>query len=193
MKLEALAQLLAEARARQLCVAHLPHGCRPVLQASAGARLLIIGQAPGRAVHACGTPWMDASGRTLRAWLGMTEEPFYDPARVAILPMGFCYPGTGGIRRPPSSDRMRTEVALVIVGLLPQVELTLPIGAYSRREYLKDASATLTENVRAFRPHLPRFFPLPLPSPRNRPWLAANPWFETEALPELRRRVASLW
>lgn len=163
-----------------------------MLQAAAGARLLIVGQAPGRAVHASGTPWLDASGRTLRAWLGLDENSFYDPERVAILPMGFCYPGTGKSGDLPPRPECAPRWHASIMPLLSKVELTLLIGLYSQREYLPGGALTLTENVRAFRTHLPRFFPLPHPSPRNRPWLAANPWFERETLPELRSRVAAL-
>ena len=187
-----LDSVLARARACRLCDEHLAHGCRPVLQAGAGARLLIIGQAPGRAVHACGQPWMDASGRTLRAWLGMNEADFYDAERVAILPMGFGYPGKGKSGDLPPRPECAPLWHAPLLGFLPRVELTLLIGLYAQRGYLTAAPATLTENVRSFRAHLPRFFPLPHPSPRNRPWLAANPWFEREAIPELRRRVAAI-
>lgn len=193
MQKPTLTSLLAQARACQLCAAQLPHGCRPVLQAGAGARLLIVGQAPGRVVHASGTPWMDASGRTLRTWLGMDEDTFYDPERVAILPMGFCYPGAGSSGDLPPRLECAPRWHASILALLPRVKLTLLIGSYAQRGYLTGGSATLTENVRAFRAHLPRFFPLPHPSPRNRHWLKTNPWFEEDALPELRRRVADLW
>lgn len=188
-----LESLLAEARACQLCAGHLPHGCRPVLQAGGRAKLLIVGQAPGRAVHASGTPWLDASGRTLRTWLGMHEDEFYDPERVAIIPMGLCYPGAGKSGDLPPRIECAPRWHSTLLAALPEIKLTLLIGAYSQREYLPAGSTRLTENVRAFRAHLPRYFPLPHPSPRNRPWLAANPWFEREALPELRRRIAALW
>ncbi|MBX9965659.1 MAG: uracil-DNA glycosylase family protein [Burkholderiales bacterium] len=187
MKLERLAH---EARACTVCAAHLPHPPRPVLRVSATARLLIVGQAPGRRVHESGIPWNDPSGERLREWLDLTPEVFYDVSRVAILPIGLCYPGTvDGADLPP-----RRECAPLwhprIVPALEAVELTLLVGSYAQAFHLAARrKAAMTETVRAFRAYLPRFLPLPHPSWRNTGWLKRNPWFEEDLLPELRRLV----
>lgn len=189
-----LEALLAEARACRVCAAHLPLGPRPVLRASRTARLLIVGQAPGTRVHETGIPWNDRSGERLRDWLAVTPETFYDQRRIAILPMGFCYPGRDarGGDKPP-----RPECAPLwhppIRALLPRIELTLLIGLYAQRHDLGPARrASLTEIVRAWRDYGPALLPLPHPSWRNTGWLRKNPWFEAELLPDLRARVAAL-
>lgn len=187
MKLERLA---SEARACTVCAVHLPHPPRPVLRVSTTARLLIVGQAPGRRVHESGIPWNDPSGERLREWLDLTPEVFYDVSRVAILPIGLCYPGTvDGADLPP-----RRECAPLwhprIVPALEAVELTLLVGSYAQAFHLAARrKAAMTETVRAFRAYLPRFLPLPHPSWRNTGWLKRNPWFEEDLLPELRRLV----
>ncbi|HEY4892912.1 MAG TPA: uracil-DNA glycosylase family protein, partial [Reyranella sp.] len=175
-----LNSLLREARACTVCQAALPLGARPVLQAAPGARLLIVGQAPGRKVHATGLPWNDASGDRLRAWLQIDKAVFYDADRVALVPMGFCYPGAtkGGGDRPP-----RRECAPLwharLFGHLPEVRCTLLVGQYAQRHYLRAArKTTLTETVRAFAEYGPRFFPLPHPSWRSTGWMRRNGWFE---------------
>jgi uracil-DNA glycosylase len=187
-------KLLAEVRACRVCAAELPLGPRPVLRASADARLLIIGQAPGTRVHASGIPWDDRSGERLRDWLATPPEVFYDPGRIAIVPMGFCYPGVDarGGDRPP-----RPECAPLwhsrLLAALPRVELTLLVGAYAQAYHLgKRRKASLTETVRAWRDYAPDYLPLPHPSWRNTAWLKRNPWFEAELLPELRDRVGAL-
>lgn len=188
-----LVPLLAEIRRCQECRDHLPLGPRPVLAAAPRARILIVGQAPGRRVHESGVPWDDPSGVRLRAWLGVDAATFYDSRRFAIVPMGFCYPGTGsGGDLPP-----RPECAPLwhrpILERLPAVRLTLLLSRYAHAAYLGDRrKASLTETVRAFREYTPRHLPLPHPSPRNNRWLKRNPWFETEVLPWLRRRVRRL-
>ena len=188
----ALHDLLAEARACRTCAAHLPLGCRPVLAACATARLLIIGQAPGTRVHESGIPWNDPSGDRLRGWMGINSAIFYDPARVAIMPMGFCYPGRdkGGGDSPP-----RPECAPLwhrpIRALLPNIELTLLIGGYAQAYYLK-SHKSVTETVRAWRERLPDTLPLPHPSWRTKSWAKRNPWFEAEVVPELKTRVKAL-
>jgi len=188
----AFEQLLTEIRACRVCEEHLPHGPRPVLAASPTARLLIVGQAPGRKVHESGVAWRDASGDTLRGWLGIDAETFYDSSRVALVPTGFCFPGSGRSGDlPPRPEcaplwkpRLRPE--------MKQVRLTLVVGAYAQAEELGDrAKKTLTETVRAWREYAPDVIPLPHPSPRNRPWLRKNPWFEDELLPELERSVGT--
>jgi uracil-DNA glycosylase len=186
--------VLAEARACRACVDHLPLGPRPVLRAEAGARLLIVGQSPGTRVHDSGIPWDDPSGERLRGWMGIGPEAFYDGARVAIIPMGFCYPGrdAGGGDAPP-----RPECAPPWHGrlraLLPAIELTLVIGGYAHRHYLgAHAARRVTDTVRAWRDHLPAFLALPHPSWRTRAWVKRNPWYDSEVIPELRARVGAV-
>ena len=182
--------LLREIRACRLCEAHLPLGPRPVLAASASARLLIVSQAPGARVHETGIPWNDASGRRLREWLQLDEAMFYDARRVAIVPMGFCYPGRAGSGDAPPRPECRATWHPRLLPLLREVEFTLSIGQYAQAWCLGTRSkATLTETVRAWREYLPDNMPLPHPSPRNVGWFKANPWFEAEVLPALRERV----
>lgn len=190
---DALDDLLADIRACRLCEAALPLGPRPVLRASAGARLLVVGQAPGTKVHASGIPWDDASGRRLRDWLGLKPDDFYDESRVAIVPMGFCYPGRAGSGDAPPRPECRATWHPRLLPLLPHVELTLLIGQYAQAYFLGGGrKATLTDTVRAWRAFAPALLPLPHPSPRNVGWFKANPWFEREVVPELRARVRAL-
>lgn len=185
-----LAPLLREIRACTLCEAHLPLGPRPVLRASATARLLIVGQAPGTKVHATGIPWNDASGKRLREWLGMTPEQFYDEAAIAIVPMGFCYPGKQGSGDAPPRPECRATWHPRLLPQLKGVRLTLLFGQYAHAYFLGDRrKATLTETVRAWREYAPAHLPMPHPSPRNIGWFKANPWFEAEVVPTLRERV----
>ena len=182
--------LLREIRACRLCEAHLPLGPRPVLAASASARLLIVSQAPGARVHETGIPWNDASGRRLREWLQLDEAMFYDARRVAIVPMGFCYPGRAGSGDAPPRPECRATWHPRLLPLLREVEFTLSIGQYAQAWCLgARRKATLTETVCAWREYLPDNMPLPHPSPRNVGWFKANPWFEAEVLPALRERV----
>ncbi|MEM9564590.1 MAG: uracil-DNA glycosylase family protein [Actinomycetota bacterium] len=187
-----LDELLVEVRACRVCETHLEHGPRPVVQVGAGARLVLIGQAPGRRVHESGVPWDDQSGRTLRVWLGLTDEQFYDPGVVAIVPMGFCYPGKAASGdRPP-----RPECAPLwherLLDSLPTDRLEILIGMYAQRRYLVDRADTLTATVADWARYLPERIVLPHPSPRNRHWLTKNPWFESETLPAVRERIAEL-
>lgn len=181
--------MLAAARSCTLCAAHLPQGPRPVLRAGAGARLLIIGQAPGLRAHASGIPWNDPSGDRLRAWLALERERFYDADRVAIVPMGFCYPGRDpkGGDRPPCPECAPTWHPRLLKHLT-SLSLTLMIGRYAQARYL-GAKASVDETVKAWRDWGPEIMPLPHPSWRNNAWLMRNPWFEAELVPELRRRV----
>lgn len=189
-----LERLLTEIRACTLCADRLPLGPRPIVQASATARLLLVGQAPGRRVHVTGLPFNDPSGDLLRRWLGIDRDVFYDPARIAILPTGLCYPGRDkrGGDAPPLGEcaplwhpRLRS--------LLGEVRLTLLIGRYAQAYYLGNRQAgTLTGTVRRFRDYLPDFFPIPHPSPRNRRWLALNPWFEAEIVPKMHDLTATI-
>ena len=190
----ALDTLLAEVRACRICAAHLPLGPRPVVRASATARLLIVGQAPGTKVHETGIPWNDPSGDRLRAWLALDRDTFYDERRIAIIPAGFCYPGRfeRGGDKPPRPECAPTWHGR-LRALLPKIELTLLVGQYAQAFYLgarrKDS---LTETVRNWRAYLPDFLPTPHPSWRSTNWLKRNPWFDDEVVPELRRRVAAL-
>lgn len=189
----ALAALLEEIRACRLCAAQLPLGARPVLRASASARLLVVGQAPGTRVHASGIPWDDASGKRLREWLGMDAATFYDETRVAIVPMGFCYPGTGASGDLPPRPECRRTWHPRLLPLLPDIAFTLLIGQYAQAHFLgARRKASLTETVRAWREYWPELLPLPHPSPRNVGWFKANPWFADQILPALRERVAAV-
>ena len=189
-----LDRVLCAARACRACEAELPLGPRPVLRARATARLLIVGQAPGTRVHETGIPWNDPSGERLRAWLAVDRETFFDQDRIAIVPMGFCYPG----RDPRGGDNPpRPECAPLwhppLLAALPAVALTLLVGLYAQRRYLGDRRRrNLTETVRAWADYGPAYLPLPHPSWRNTGWLKRNPWFEAELVPDLRARVRAL-
>ncbi len=176
-----------------VCSASLPNRPRPVLAASAVSKVVIIGQAPGQKVHESGVPWQDQSGDTLRSWLGVGRESFYDAANFALVPMGFCYPGRGKSGDlPPRPECAPLWHERLLAGM-KHVQLIILIGQYSQARYLgTNAGATLTETVRRGAEYLPRFLPLPHPSPRNRIWLRRNPWFETEVIPTLRTRVAQI-
>jgi uracil-DNA glycosylase len=186
-----LSKLLREIARCQVCADTLPFGPRPVVQAAPGARILIIGQAPGSKVHQSGVPWDDASGKRLRAWMRVDRTVFYDAARIAIMPMGFCYPGASekGGDLPP-----RPECAPLwhprLLAALPDIRLTLLLGQYAQRYYLAAArKESLTETVRAHTQYAPRFFPLPHPSWRSTIWMRRNPWFEDRVIPALRKAV----
>jgi uracil-DNA glycosylase len=183
------AALLREIRACALCAAHLPLGPRPVVRGLPTARLLITSQAPGTRVHATGLSFNDRSGERLREWLEMDRDTFYDERRVAIMPMGFCYPGrlpNGGDAppRPECAPRWHRR----LLPLFPEIRLTLLVGSYAIRHYI-GARAAMTETVADWRRHLPRYLPLPHPSWRTTAWERRNPWFAEELLPDLRRRV----
>ncbi|MFN0111043.1 MAG: uracil-DNA glycosylase family protein [Blastocatellia bacterium] len=186
-----LKTLLTEIRACQVCAAHLPHPPNPIVRAHANARLLLVGQAPGRRVNETGIPWNDPSGDTLREWLQMTRDEFYDERNIAIVPSGFCYPGTGKNGDLPPRPECAPLWHPPLLKALPKIELTLLIGSYAQAYYLKERiKPTLTETVMNYAEYLPNFLPLPHPSPRNRLWLKRNPWFANEVLPLLRARVA---
>jgi uracil-DNA glycosylase len=182
--------LLTEVRACTICSAHLPLGPRPVLQLHPKAKILIAGQAPGRKVHASGVPFDDASGNRLREWLGMAREVFYDPEQVAILPMGFCFPGTGKSGDFPPRPECEAAWRKQLLAQLPNVELTLVLGQYAQAYHFGDASTSVTALVKAWETYWPKMVPLPHPSPRNNLWLRRNPWFEEEVLPTLRQRLS---
>jgi uracil-DNA glycosylase len=186
---ETLAEVAAAARACRVCADFLPLGPRPVFRASTTATLLIVGQAPGTKVHATGVPWNDPSGDRLRYWLQMERDVFYDETRIAIVPMGLCYPGrlpNGGDAppRPECAPLWRTR----LTAAMPAIRLTLLVGMYALNDTL--GLGAMTDRVRAFREYLPMHFPLPHPSWRTTGWERKNPWFASEVLPALREAVA---
>jgi uracil-DNA glycosylase len=188
-----LNSLLAEIRACRLCESQLPLGAKPILRAAASARLLVVGQAPGTRVHHSGIPWNDASGIRLRHWLGIERERFYQEREIAIVPMGFCYPGSGSSGDLPPRPECSKTWHPKLLPLLPNIRLTLLIGHYAQAYFLgAERGRTLTDTVRDWARHLPKYLPLPHPSPRNQLWLRSNPWFEADLVPELRRRVAEV-
>jgi uracil-DNA glycosylase len=183
--------LLAEVRACRVCEAQLPLGPRPVLQAGAGARVLVIGQAPGAKVHASGVPWDDRSGERLREWMGIDAATFYDPQRIALIPMGLCYPGRGASGDLPPRRECAPLWLERLLAELPAVRLTLLVGQYAQRHRLgAEMGGSLSAAVRDWRRFGDARLPLPHPSPRNVAWFKANPWFDAELLPVLRERVA---
>lgn len=187
-----LTTLLKEVRACTICAPHLEHGVRPVVQIDSKAKILIAGQAPGRKVHESGVPFDDASGDRLRNWMGISKDTFYNAEEIAILPMGFCYPGTGktGDLAPRAECAIAWRVKLL--EQLPKLELTLVIGQYAQGYHLIKNNLSLTETVKLWQDYWPNILPLPHPSPRNNRWLKRNPWFEEEVLPNLRKRILEL-
>lgn len=175
----------------QLCKDSLPLGPRPVVQFSASSRLLIIGQAPGLKVHNSGIPWNDPSGVRLREWMALEPERFYDSGQVAIMPMGFCYPGRGRSGDNPPDPRCAPQWHQQIQALMPEIRLTVLVGQYAQRHYLEGFDS-LTDSVRRWRTHLENgVIALPHPSPRNTLWLRRNPWFEAELIAPLQQSVAA--
>lgn len=186
-----LDRLLAEVRACRICEKELPLGPRPVLRARASARVLIVGQAPGTRAHKTSTPWNDPSGDRLRQWLNLDRNHFYDESCIAIIPMGYCYPGRNerGGDLPPRKECAEHWLEKLL-NHLPNIELTLLVGQYAQRDFLgARRKKSLTETVRAWREYLPEHIPLPHPSFRNLLWLKKNPWFETQIIPFLREQV----
>ena len=187
-----LADLLREVHACTFCE-NLPLGPRPILSAKSSAKILIIGQAPGTKVHASGIPWNDPSGDRLRKWMGLDAEQFYNAKQVAIMPMGFCYPGRGASGDLPPRPECAPKWHDKILEQLPQVELILLIGQYAQAYYLNDKYKTLTERVKNWQKFSSEgYFPLVHPSPRNQRWLKNNPWFEQEIIPVLQTQTRGL-
>lgn len=189
MSTTSLNRLLAEVRACTVCEAHLDHGPRPIVQAGSRARIAIIGQAPGRRVHESGIPWDDPSGRTLRRWLGLTDDQFYDAELVALVPMGFCYPGSAASGDKPPRPECAPLWHERVLAELPADRLDVIIGMYAQKRYVPDRKETLTATVADWASHLPNRVVLPHPSPRNQHWLTKNPWFEAETLPAVQERI----
>lgn len=182
-------ELIAQVRSCTLCESFLPYYPKPIIQAHADARILIIGQAPGKKAHDSGIPWNDASGNRLRNWLGVDSSTFYDPSVMAIIPMGFCYPGKGTSGDLPPRPECAPHWHSMLLNQLPKLQLTLLIGQYAQQYYLPGSYKTLTEQVRTPELYLPKFWPLPHPSPRNQFWLRKNPWFEQAIVPELKTTI----
>lgn len=188
-----LADLSKEIRGCSLCKEHLPLGPNPVFVANPEAKIIIIGQAPGVRVHNSGIPWNDPSGVQLRKWLQVSDDTFYNDPRIAIMPMGFCYPGTGKSGDLPPRPECAEAWHELLLKQMPNLKLTLLIGQYAQKHYLKkEAKKNLTETVRNFQDYAPDFIPTPHPSPRNRFWMKKNPWFEQDIVPYLQARVADL-
>ncbi len=192
MGAKTLEELLQRIDRCAIC-AGLPLGPRPLLQASTSATILIAGQAPGRVAHESGIPFDDRSGDRLRDWLGIDRQTFYDPARIAIVPMGFCYPGKGKSGDLPPRTECAPSWRSELLALLPQVRLTVAIGLYAQRWHLGSRGGrTVTENVQRWREHWPDLMPLPHPSPRNQYWIRNNPDVTVAMLPRLKERVSEL-
>ena len=187
-----LTALLEEVRQCRICEPGLPFGARPVLQCGSTARILIAGQAPGSKVHATGIPFDDPSGERLRSWMGIDRRTFYDADRIAILPMGFCFPGSGKSGDLPPRQECAATWRQPLLRQLPQIELTLVLGQYAQTYHFNSKAASLTARVKDWRDYWPTLLPLPHPSPRNNRWCKQNPWFESEILPELQLRIARL-
>lgn len=194
MKSQSLPALLRDIRACQICASALPHAPRPVLRATSSARIVIAGQAPGTRVHESGMPFTDPSGDRLRDWMGVDSETFYNDKLIAIVPMGFCFPGLDekGGDLPPRKECAPAWRSSVFTHL-NNVKLTLLVGSYAQNWHLKDSrKPTLSETVKAFKEYGPELLPLPHPSWRNNAWLKKNPWFTDDLLPHLRRRISRI-
>ena len=184
--------LISEISACQICAAYLPHGPRPVLQVGSQARILVAGQAPGRKVHESGVPFDDASGDRLRDWLGVSKEQFYNRKLFAVLPMGFCYPGTGKSGDLPPRPECAPAWRAQVLARLKKLKLTLVLGQYAQAYHLPLSPGSVTELALAWRKTWPHTVALPHPSPRNNLWLKRNPWFETELVAKLRILIAEI-
>lgn len=182
--------LLKDVRSCTICSKFLPLGANPILSATTSSRILIIGQAPGLKVHASGIPWDDASGTLLREWMQVDTETFYDANKIALMPMGFCYPGKGKTGDLPPRTECAPQWHESLLKSMKNIKLTILIGQYAQRYYLREnIKSNLTETVRSYKTYGPETFPLPHPSPRNRIWLKRNIWFEKELLPVFRKQI----
>jgi len=187
-----LESLVDEIRKCTICAENLPLGARPVVQVNRQAKILIAGQAPGIRVHKSGVPFDDASGNRLRGWMGISSEEFYDAKKIAIVPMGFCYPGTGKSGDLPPRPECEAAWRKQLLKQLPNIKMTLVLGKYAQTYHFGKYSSSLTELVKSWQDYWPDKVPLPHPSPRNNIWLSKNPWFEKEVLPQLQEEIAIL-
>ncbi|MGB5439614.1 MAG: uracil-DNA glycosylase family protein [Gammaproteobacteria bacterium] len=193
MSHDSLDDLLKNVRACRVCESRLPLGPRPVLRASRSARILIIGQAPGTKVHQSGIPWNDPSGDRLRDWMQLDRGRFYDESEIAIIPMGFCYPGKGKSGDLPPRPECATLWHERLFAELPNLQLRLLVGKYAQDYYLGSRRQSLTRTVQHWQDYLPDYFPLPHPSPRNLRWFRLNPWFESTVIPSLRAQLNNIY
>ncbi|GJM33262.1 MAG: hypothetical protein DHS20C18_22630 [Saprospiraceae bacterium] len=185
--------IIQQAKSCTICAPYLPHGTNPVFTVHPKAKILIIGQAPGRKVHESGIPWADASGKRLRDWMGVDNETFYNSEIFSILPMGFCFPGTGKSGDLPPRPECAPQWHEVLINMMPDIQLTLLFGQYAQARYLGDKRRkNLTETVRNWQEFVPDYLPLPHPSPRNQIWERKNPWFAVEVLPYLKQVVGEV-
>lgn len=184
--------LLSNIRSCHLCYEHLPLGPSPVIQFDLRAKILIVGQAPGKKVHETGIPFDDPSGKGLREWLGIDNDVFYDEKHIAILPIGFCFPGTGKYGDLPPRPKCAATWRAELLDNLKHLELTLVIGKYAQEYHLGKSGSSVTEIVSTWQTYWPEVVPLPHPSPRNNHWLRNNPWFEAELVPRLQKRVSEV-
>jgi uracil-DNA glycosylase len=186
-------KLLDQIRKCTECKRHLPHGPNPIVSASSKSKIIIIGQAPGRIVHSTSVPWNDKSGDNLREWLGIDKETFYDPHKIALMPMGFCYPGTGKTGDLPPRPECAPLWHSKLLSSMREVKLMLLVGQYAQNYYLGErAKKSLTETVHHYKTYLPVYFPLPHPSPRNNIWQSKNKWFGRNVLPDLKSMVNTI-
>jgi len=186
-------KLLSEIKECTICKDYLDLGPRPVVKGHPDSKVVIIGQAPGTKVHASGIPWDDASGKELRRWMDISNEAFYNEQNIAIVPMGFCYPGKGKSGDLPPRPECAPKWHEPVLSQMPNVKLVLLIGMYAQKYYLgKTAQRTLTETVRNYEAYLPNYLPLPHPSPRNRIWMKKNEWFEIDIVPILQQRIREI-
>ncbi len=185
--------LLSDIRSCTICKAHLPNYPKPIIRASPNSKILVIGQAPGQKVQNSGVPWDDASGQALREWLHVSSEQFYNTSLFAIMPMGFCYPGTGKSGDLPPRKECAKEWHKKVLDQMPDIQLTLLIGKYAQDYYLsRNAKESLTETVKNHAAYLPHYIPLPHPSPRNNIWLKKNDWFRMNVIPVLQSTVKAI-
>lgn len=193
MNKELFEQTLNSVKSCTHCSSSLPHGVRPILQVNPAAKILIAGQAPGSKVHASGIPFDDPSGDRLRTWMGIDKSIFYDPIKISILPMGFCYPGTGKSGDLPPKKECATLWRQQLLGLMPNIQFVLLIGQYAIHWHMPDTKKqSLTNTVKDWKKYGPINMPLPHPSPRNNIWLKKNPWFERDVIPVLQSKVKEL-
>jgi uracil-DNA glycosylase len=188
--MKSFSYILKDVERCSLCAKYLPHGPRPVLQVNPKAKILIAGQAPGKKVHESGVPFLDASGDRLRDWLGVSREVFFDHTKIAILPMGFCYPGPGKSGDLPPRPECAPAWRSQLLSHMKAIELTVVLGKHAQAYHFPDSRLPVTELVMSWRDYWPKLVPLPHPSPRNNLWLRRNPWFEEDLLPVLRERIS---
>jgi uracil-DNA glycosylase len=186
-------ELIREIKGCEICSPYLVDGVNPIFSIHPNSNIAIIGQAPGSIVHKTGIPWDDKSGERLRDWLGVNEDEFYDEQLFALIPMGFCYPGKGISGDLPPRPECAPKWHKLVLSQMNQLQLILLIGNYAQKYYLKElVKKTLTETVKNYQEYLPKYLPLPHPSPRNNIWLKKNPWFTADVLPQLQTIVKKL-